>query len=87
MKKSKFSGEKIAYALRQTELGVTVAEVYRKLGIFEATFYRWKQIYGGMGLSKLRKMQQLEEENQKLKRLVSDLSQDKARLQEVVAKI
>ena len=72
--------------LRQAELGVTVAEVCRKMGISEATFYRWKQIYGGMGPSELRKMRQLEEENQKLKRLVADLSLDKAMLQEVLAK-
>lgn len=55
-------------------------------GLSEATFYRWKQIYGGMGPSELRKMRQLEEENQKLKRLVADLSLDKAMLQEVLAK-
>lgn len=86
MKKSKFTGEQIAYALRQAELGVTVAEVYRKMGISEATFYRWKQIYGGMGQFELRKMRQLEEENHKLRRLVADLSLDKAMLQEVLAK-
>ncbi len=86
MKKSKFTGEQIAYALRRAELGVTVAEVYRKMGISEATFYRWKQIYGGMGQSELRKMRQLEEENHKLRRLVADLSLDKAMLQEVLAK-
>ena len=65
---------------------MTVAEVCRKMGISEATFYRWKQIYGGMGPSELRKMRQLEEENQKLKRLVANLSLDKAMLQEVLAK-
>ena len=69
MKKSKFTGEQIAYALRQADLGVPVAEVCRKMGISEATFYRWKQLYGGMGPSELRKLRQLEEENQKLKRL------------------
>jgi putative transposase len=86
MKKSKFTGEQIAFALRQAEVGAPVAEVCRKMGISEATYYRWKQLYGGLGPSELRKMRQLEEENQKLKRLVADLSLDKAMLQEVLAK-
>jgi putative transposase len=86
MKKSKFTGEQIAFALRQAEVGTAVAEVCRKMGIAEATFYRWKQLYGGLGASELRKMRQLEEENQKLKRLVADLSLDKVMLQEVLAK-
>ena len=86
MKKSKFTCEQIAYALRQDDLGVSVAEVCRKMGISEASFYRWKQLYGGMGPSELRKLRQLEEENQKLKRLVADLSLDKAMLQDVLAK-
>lgn len=86
MKKSKFTGEQIAFALRQAEVGTPVAEVCRKIGISEATYYRWKQLYGGLGPSELRKMRQLEEENQKLKRLVADLSLDKAMLQEVLAK-
>jgi putative transposase len=55
------------------------------MGISEATFYRWKQLYGGMGPSEPRKMRQIEDENQKLKRLVADLSLDKAMLQEVLA--
>ena len=86
MKKSKFTGEQIAFALRQAEVGTPVAEVCRKMGISEATYYRWKQLYGGLGPSELRKMRQLEEENQKLKRLVADLGLDKAMLQEVLAK-
>ncbi len=86
MKKSKFTGEQIAFALRQAEVGTPVAEVCRKMGVSEATYYRWKQLYGGLGPSELRKMRQLEEENQKLKRLVADLSLDKAMLQEVLAK-
>jgi len=86
MKKSKFTGEQIAYALRQADLGVTVAEVCRKMGVSEATYYRWKQHYGGMGPSELRKLRQLGQENQQLKRLVADLSLDKAMRQEVLAK-
>jgi putative transposase len=66
-------------------VGTPVAEVCRKMGISEPTYYRWKQLYGGLGPSELRKVRQLEEENQKLKRLMADLSLDKAMLQEVLA--
>jgi len=86
MKKSKFTGEQIAFALRQAGVGTPVAEICRKMGVSEATYYRWTQLYGGLGPSKLRKMRQLEEENQKLKRLVADLSLDKVMIQEVLAK-
>jgi putative transposase len=86
MKKSKFTEEQIAFALRQGELGTPVAEVCRKMGVCEATYFRWKQKYGGLGPSELRKLRQLEEENLKLKRLVADLSLDKAMLQEVLSK-
>ena len=71
MKKSKFTGEQIAFALRQPEVAAAVAELCRKMGISDARFYRWKQLYGGPGPAELRKMWQLEEENQKLKRLVA----------------
>ena len=70
----------------QAELGTPVAEVCRKMGVSEATFFRWEQRYGGLGPSELRKLRQLEEENTKLKRLVADLSLDKAMLQDVLAK-
>lgn len=86
MKKSRFTDEQIGFALRQAELGTGVDEVCRKMGVSQATFFRWKQKYGGLGPSELRKLRQLEEENQKLKRLVADLSLDKAMLQEVLAK-
>ena len=86
MKKSKFSGERIAYILRQAEGGTAAIEVCRQHGISEQTFYRWKKRYGGMGVSELRRLRQLEEENHKLKQLVADLSLDKAMLQEVVSK-
>lgn len=86
MKKSKFSEEQMAYTLRQVEGGTPVGEVCRKLGISEQTFYRWKAKYAGMGVSELRKMRQLEEENRKLKQLVADLSLDKQMLQEVIRK-
>lgn len=86
MKKSKFTEEQIAYALKQAELGTPVAEVCRKVGISDATFYNWRTKYGGLSPSELRRLKQLEEENAKLKRLVADLSLDKAMLQDVLSK-
>jgi len=87
MKKSRFTEEQIAHALRQAESGSSTAiEICRKMGVSEQTFYRWKKIYAGMGITELRKLRQLEEENRKLKRLVADLSLDKHMLQEVIAK-
>lgn len=86
MKKSKYTDEQIAFALRQADHGTKVVEVCRKMGICEQTFYRWKKKYSGMGPGELRRLKQLEEENRKLKRLVADLSLDKAMLQDVIAK-
>ena len=86
MKKSKFTEEQIAFALKQAETGTTVEEVCRKLGISQATFYNWRKKFFGLGVSELRRLRQLEEENRKLKQLVADLSLDKAMLQEVLAK-
>ena len=84
MKKSRFTEEQVAFALRQAETGTPVAEVIRKMGVSEQTFYRWKKQYAGMGVAELRRMKQLEEENRKLKQLVADLSLDKAMLQDVI---
>jgi putative transposase len=67
MKKSKFTEEQVAYALRQVEAGTPVLEVCRKLGITEQTFYRWKKKFASMGVAELRRLRQLEEENRKLK--------------------
>jgi putative transposase len=86
MRKSRYTDEQVAFALKQAELGTPVAEVCRKMAVSEATFCRWKQKLGGLGPSELRKLRQLEEENGKLKKLVADLSLDKALLQEVLAK-
>ena len=86
MKRSKFTEEQIAFALRQAESGISVGEVCRKMGVSEKTFYNWRQKYGGLGVSELRRLRQLEEENRKLKQLVADLSLDKAMLQEVLSK-
>jgi putative transposase len=83
---SKFTEEQIAFALKQVELGISVEEVCRKMGISDATFYVWRKKYGGVGPSELRRLRQLEEENRKLKQIVADLSLDKAMLQHVVAK-
>ena len=78
--------EQIAFALRQAESGTAVTEVCRKMGICEATFFNWKKKYGGLGVSELRRLRQLDEENRKLKQLVADLSLDKAMLQDVLQK-
>ena len=86
MRKSAFTEEQIAFALRQAEAGTPVEEICRKLGITQATFYRWKKKFAGMGVSEVRRLKQLEEENRKLKQLVADLSLDKHMLQEIVRK-
>ena len=86
MKKTRYSEEQIAFALKQAELGTPVNEVCRKLGVAEQTFYRWKQKYGGMLPSDMKRLKQLEEENTKLKKLVADLSLDKVMLQDVLSK-
>jgi putative transposase len=86
MKRSKYTEEQIAFALKQAELGTPVNEVIRKMGITEQTYYNWKKKYGGLGLSELRRLKQLEEENKRLKQMVADLSLDKHMLQEVLSK-
>lgn len=80
MRKTRFTNEQIAFALRQAETGVAVAEVCRKLGISEVTFYYWKRKFGGLGVGEVRRLKQLEEEKSRLKRLVADLSLDKEML-------
>lgn len=86
MKRSRYTEEQIAFALKQAELGTPVPEVCRKMGVSDATFYNWRKKYGGLGPSELKRLKQLEEENQRLKKLVADLSLDKAMLQDAVAK-
>lgn len=86
MKKKRFTEPQIAFVLKQAETGLSVGEVCRKAGISEQTFYRWKQKYGGMLPSEMKKYKQMEEENARLKRLVADLSLDKEMLQEVLRK-
>jgi len=84
--KKRYTEEQIAYALRQHEAGTPVSEISRKMGVSEQAFYRWKRKYAGMGVTELRKLKQLEQENRQLKKLVADLSLDKHILQEVLSK-
>ena len=86
MPKKRFSEEQIAFALRQAESGTSVGEICRKMGVADATFYCWKKVYAGMGVSEIRRLKQLEEENAKLKRLVADLTLDKSMLQDALRK-
>ena len=84
MKKSKFSEAQIAFILQQADEGTPVAEVCRKAGISDATFYNWRKRYGGMTSSEVKRMRQLEDENNRLKKIIADLTLDKAMLQDVV---
>lgn len=84
--KKRYTEQQIVYALKQVELGETAAEICRKMGVSEATFYNWKKRYKGMGVAELRRLKALEEENRRLKQLVTDLSLDKQLLQDVLSK-
>ena len=86
MKKTRYTGEQIAYVLREAESGTPVADVCRSIDVSEATFYVWKKKYANLGVSELRRLKQLEDENSRLKRLVADLTLDKNILQEVIRK-
>lgn len=86
MKRSKFTEAQIIFALKQAEQGVRVQEISRKMRITQATFCNWKKKYGGLGVSELIRFKKLESENSRLKRLVADLSLDKAILQNVIKK-
>lgn len=83
MKGKRYSIEQIVAAVKQQEAGMAVGEICRMLGIAEATFHHWKKRYGGLEPDEVRELKQLREENAKLKRLVADLSLDKAMLQEL----
>ena len=86
MKQKRFSVEQIAAVLKQAEVGVPVAELIRKAGISQQTFYRWKKQYAGLEVDQVRELRQLQEENARLKRLVADLTLDKTMLQDVLSK-
>jgi len=86
MKRSKFSEEQIVCAIRQAESGTPIGDLCRQLGVSDATFYIWKKKYAHLGVSELRRLRQVEEENSRLKRLVADLSLDKHMLSEALRK-
>lgn len=86
MKKSRFTEEQITFALRQADAGTPVADVCRQLRVSEAMFYVWKKKYGNLGVTELRELRQLRDENTRLKRLVADLTLDRHILQEVLKK-
>src|SRR3954466_6002061 len=86
MKKSKFTEAQIAVVLKQAEEGTPVAEVCRKAGISDATFYGWRKKYAGLMPSEMKRLRVLEKANGKLKKLVADLSLDKAMLQDVLSR-
>jgi putative transposase len=84
MRKSKFTEQQIAFILKQADDGVSVEDTCRKAGISIQTYYRWRQKYGGLMPSEMKRLRQLEEENTRLKRLVANLSLDKEMLQDVI---
>jgi putative transposase len=86
MRKSKFSESQIAAVLKEVESGVAVADVARKHGISSGTFYQWRSRYGGMSVSDMQRLRELEQENARLKRMYADLSLDHALIKEVLAK-
>ena len=86
MKRQRYTEPQIVFALQQAESGLTIAEICRKMGIAEATFYRWKKQYAGLDVTEIRRLRQLEDENRRLKQLVADLTLDKAMLQDVLRK-
>ncbi len=86
MKKKRFSVEQIVAVLKQAELGMPVADIVRQVGISEQTYYRWKKQYAGMESDQVRELKQLQDENAGLKKLVAELSLDKAMLQDINSK-
>jgi putative transposase len=86
MRKSRFTEEQIALALRQVDAGVPVADLCRKLGISEPTFYAWKKKYAGMGIVEMRRVKGLEDENRRLKTMVADQALDIQALRHLLGK-
>ncbi len=86
MKQKRFSVEQIVAVLKQADAGVPLAELLRRVGVSEQTFYRWKKQYVGLEVEQVRQLKELQEENMRLKQLVADLTLDKAMLQDVLSK-
>ena len=86
MKRKRFSVEQIVAVLKQAEAGLPVADLIRQIGISEQTFYRWKKQYAGLQSDQVRELKLLQDENARLKKLVAELSLDKAILQDVNSK-
>jgi len=86
MRKSRFSEEQIINVLKEQQAGVPVADLCRKHGISDATFYTWRTKYGGMEVSDTRKLKAVEEENRKLKKLLAEAMLDVATLREALGK-
>lgn len=84
--KNRFTEQQISFALRQAATGTPIAEITRRMGVSEPTFYRWKKLYAGLDSQEIRRLKQLEDENTRLKRLVADLTLDKQMLQDVLSK-
>lgn len=86
MKKSKYSEQQIITLLKEVELGAKVGETCRKYGISEATYYKWKSAYGGLDVSQLKQLRELQAENSRLKKMYAELALVHNALQDVVAK-
>jgi putative transposase len=86
MKRSRFSDEQIIAIVKEQEAGAKTADVCRKHGISDATFYKWKAKYGGLEISEARRLKALEDENARLKRLLADAMLDNAALKEIAGK-
>ena len=84
MRASRFTDAQKAFIIRQGEEGSSVAEICRKAGISQATYFNWKKKYAGMMPSEMKRLRELEDENNRLKRIVADLSLDKEMLQDIV---
>ena len=86
MKRSRFSEEQIFGILREHQAGFSAAEICRKYGISDATFYNWRSKYGGMDVSEAKRLKALEDENKKLKKLLAESMLDVATLKELLGK-